>query len=179
MRKARNCMSNGLNHRTEFWRCLLGMPILISGAPVAAQENLRATLQSRYSDMKSAMAAHDQPAISAMLAPDFISIDVSGESKTASQTISEIDHLKPDPNKSSTTTILNVSPKEDAVAVEQKYDMKTLRIGADGVAHHVELIALSTDTWLRSGNAWLLQKTITREMSLIKDGQLVVHRVKS
>lgn len=128
--------------------------------------------------MKAATAAHDGSAISSLLAPDFVSLDVSGQSETASQMIAEVSALKPDPNKVSTTTLVSLNPVGNAVTAEQQYDMKTVRVGADGVAHQVRLVTLSTDTWVNSGSSWLLQRTVTDDMSLFRDGQLVAHKAK-
>lgn len=167
------------SRRSKSWGLWLGASIAAYAACAAAEENLKAELQSRYGAVKQAMSAHDAPAIRALLAPDFASIDVTGESKTAEQMISQVDSLPRDANKTSETTLLSVLPTADKVTVAQKYDMKAVRDGADGAAHQIELIAFSTDTWVRSGDVWLLQRTVTNEMSLLKDGKLVVHKAKS
>ncbi len=148
-----------------------------SGAS-GADDSLKDTLQARYAAMKAAMAAHDATAITAILAPGFTSIDVLGQSEAAPQMIAEVNGLKPDPNKVSTTTLMSVSPAASAVTVEQRYDMKTIKAGADGVAHNVELVTLSTDTWVRPANVWLIGRTVTDELSYFVDGQLVGHKVK-
>jgi len=97
----------------------------------SADDTLQAALQSRYAAMKSAMAAHDGAAIAAILAPDFVSVDVSGKSESASQMITEVNGLKPDANKSSETTLISVTTETDVVTVKQRYDMKTVRATAD------------------------------------------------
>lgn len=142
----------------------------------SADDSLKAALQSRYAAMKSAMAAHDGAAVTAILAPDFTSIDVLGQSEGAAQMIGEVNALKPDPNKSSETTLLSISPAANSAVVKQRYDMKTIKTAADGSQHSVELITLSTDSWTKSAGAWLLQRTVTNEMSYYKDGQLVMHK---
>jgi Domain of unknown function (DUF4440) len=128
--------------------------------------------------MKAAMAAHDGAAMAAIFAPDFTSVDVSGQSKTASQVISEVNDLKPDPNKSSETTLISISPAANVATVEQRYDMKTVRTAADGTQHNVELVTLSTDTWIRRGGVWLIERTVTNELSYFVDGRLGQHKLK-
>jgi len=128
--------------------------------------------------MKAAMAAHDRAAITAILAPDFASVDVSGQSKGASEMVANVTAMKPDPNKSSETTLISVTPAADAVVVEQRYHMKTVTTTADGTQHSVELVALSTDTWVKPADVWLIRRTVTNEASLFRDGQLVVHKQK-
>jgi len=139
---------------------------------------LKETLQSKYAAMKTAIAARDSAAIAAMLAPDFQSIGVSGQSETASQMITDVNTLEPDPDKVSTTTLTSVKSFANEVTVEQQYDMKTVKAAANGVTHHIELITLSTDTWVKAESVWLLKRTITDELSYFRDGQLVVHKVK-
>jgi hypothetical protein len=66
----------------------------------------------------------------------------------------------------------------DVATVEQQYDMKSIVNAADGTRHRIELLARSTDTWIKLGNAWRIERTVTNELSYFKDGKLVVHRVK-
>jgi hypothetical protein len=109
----------------------------VAAGPVAsrADDSLRTALEARYADMKAAMAAHDSAAIAATIAPDFASVDVSGQSKGASQVIADVTALKPDPNRSSETTLISITPAADAVTVQQQYHMKTIVTAADGVQH--------------------------------------------
>jgi Domain of unknown function (DUF4440) len=167
-----------VNSQSRLLRSVIGALILIGASPVAAEGVLKAALQARYDAMKAAMAAHDGSAISVLLAPDFRSLDISGKSETASQMIAEVNGLKADPNKASVTTLVFISPVGNTVTVGQQYEMKTIRAGTDGVAHQAKVIMLSTDTWVKSGDAWLLQRTVTDDMSLFSDGQLVFHKVK-
>ncbi len=152
----------------------------LSTVPIArsAEDPLREVLQSRYAAMKAAMAAHDGPGIAAILAPNFVSVDVSGKSENASQTIAEVNALKTDPDKSSNTTLSSISPGSTAVTVEQRYDMKTKSTTADGTQHDVELVTLSTDTWVKSGNVWLIERTVTDDVTYFVDGKLTAHRAK-
>jgi hypothetical protein len=143
-----------------------------------AANDLKSVLQARYAEMKAAMAAHNDAAVAAILAPGFISIDTSGQSEGASQMISEVDRLQPDPNKTSTTTLESVTQHGDTAMVEQRYDMRTTKTGPDGVHHKVELITRSTDTWVKPKATWLLQKTVTNELSYYVDGAVVAHKAR-
>ena len=105
-------------------------------------------LQSRYDLMKVAMAAHDEVARAMLLAPNFVSEDVSANLQTASQMIKDVKNLKADPNKSSKTTLVSVdSVTRKRVMVVQRYDMKTVRADPDGSRHTFDLMTVSTDTW--------------------------------
>ena len=150
--------------------------VLAGSIARAADDPLRAALQLRYAAMKAAMAAHDGSGIAAILAPNFVSIDVTGQFETASQMIAEVNALKPDPNKSSETTLIFVVPEAKAATVKQRYDMKTVGTAADGSQHHFELVTLSTDTWIKPANAWLMERTVTNDVSMFTDGKLVTHK---
>ncbi len=93
--------------------------------------------------------------------------------------IAEVNSLKPDPHKISITTIVSVMPEPNDVVVQQRYDMTTIKVAADGGSNKVELIALSTDTWIKPGKTWLCDKTVTDEISVLVNGQLAEHYTKS
>jgi hypothetical protein len=112
--------------RLDFLRKLgLSLALFVACVPAGpiasrADDSLRSALESRYAAMKAAMAAHDSAAIAAIFAPDFASVDVSGQSKGASQVIADVTALKPDPNRSSETTLISIVPAAEAVTVEQR-----------------------------------------------------------
>jgi hypothetical protein len=157
----------------------LGLSLVVSIACVSAvsgawsaDTSLKAALQSRYLDMKSAVDAHDGAAMAAILAPDFASVDISGRSQTASQMIAEVNAMKPDPNRSSETTLISITPGAKAVTVEQQYDMKTIALRPNGTQHKFEMVALSTDSWVKPADVWLIERTVTTEVSYFTDGRL-------
>lgn len=158
---------------------LLSLACASTGSIVeAADDTLKAALQSRYADMKAAMAARDAAAIAAIFAPDFVSVEVSGQSRDASQVIADLTAMKSDPDKTSETTLLSITPGPNAVTVEQRYDMKSIVTAADGRRYNIELVALSTDTWIKPADVWLIQRTVTNELSFFSNGQLIGHKVK-
>jgi hypothetical protein len=140
----------------------------------ADDSSVRAALQARYAAMKTAMAERNSKAIAALLAPDFISIDSSGQSENASEMIQEVDGLPKDPSKVSTTTLLSIKVAGNSAVADQRYEMRTIK--ADGSKDSVRLITLSTDTWVNSNGVWLLRKTVTNQLDYYKNGQLVMHK---
>lgn len=163
----------------------LGLSLVLSVACIsagsiagAADDSLRAALQSRYAELKVATAARDAAALAAIFAPDFVSVEVSGQSRGASQVIAELNAVKPDPNKTSETTLITITPGASAVTVEQRYDMKSVRTAADGTQHNIELVALSTDSWIKPGDVWLIQRTVTHELAVFDGGKLIMHKLK-
>ena len=55
--------------------------------------------------------------------------------------------------------------------VQQRYNMKTTKSGQDDSKRNIELIAISTDTWINPNGVWLLQKTVTKQTDLFVDGK--------
>jgi ketosteroid isomerase-like protein len=163
--------------RAALWAGALAFALLVPPVCIASAEPaLKAVFQGRYADMKAAMAAHDANAIAALLSPDFISVDVSGKGEAAAKMIADVNALKPDSNKTSQTTILSVADDGATATVRQRYDMHTVKAGMDGVAHEIDLAALSTDTWVKDKGAWLLSRTETNELTYSIDGKIVAHR---
>jgi len=140
-------------------------------------DSLRPVFEGRYAAMKSAMAARDGKAISEILAPDFISEDASGQKENADTMIQEVLALPKDPLKVSSTTILSIKISADSATINQRYDMKTTKAGPDGNKRDVEMIAVSTDTWIKSKDTWLLQRTVTNQMDYSANGKVIVHKV--
>jgi ketosteroid isomerase-like protein len=165
-----------------------GLLTLCCGVSLAAsaQETVRGTVddslhlvfEGRYAAMKAAMAARDGRAISKMLAPDFVSEDASGQKENANEMIQEVISLPKDPEKKSKTTILSVKTNQNGAVVDQRYNMKTTKSAPDGSKRDVELIAVSTDRWIKSKDRWLLQRTVTNQMDYIVDGKQVIHQVR-
>jgi ketosteroid isomerase-like protein len=157
----------------------LFLVLSVAGASAgAADDSVRTALQSRYADLKAAMTTRDAAALTAIFAPDFVSVDASGQSKAASQVMADLNAMKPDPNKTNETTLISITAGEDAVTVEQRYDMKTVRTAADGTQHNMELVALSTDSWIKPADVWLIQRTVTHELSVFDGGKLIMHKLK-
>jgi ketosteroid isomerase-like protein len=154
------------------------MSTMIAGSVLAAETDLRMRLEAQYAAMKAAMAARDADAISALLAPDFVSVDSSNQSEDAARMIREVVALPPDPNKDSHTTLTNVTGTGDTAVVEQRYDMTTKKIGPDGKTQDVKMSALSTDTWVNSNGFWRLKRTVTNQIDYTINGQAVMHKVR-
>jgi hypothetical protein len=85
--------------------------------------------------------------------------------------------LPKDPLKLTNTTILSIKVHEDSAILNQRYDMKTTKTGPDGSKRDVDLISVSTDTWIKSKDTWLLRKTVTNQMDYFVNGKPLVHKV--
>jgi hypothetical protein len=128
--------------------------------------------------MKTAMSSRDPRAILSLLTADFIGVDVSGQTVNGDQMAREVSALPIDPHKDSSTTIKSVARKGSSATVNQKYDMRTTKTGADGAVRNVELIAESTDSWILKDGTWLLQRSITNQMDYFVNGVAVMHKTR-
>lgn len=160
-------------------RAVILASVLIS-APVGAQDtrpSLNAELSARYADMKSAIARKDEAAIRSLLAPGFVSVDVTGKSEDATAMIKEVVALAPDPTRKSRTVIISASRSGSTALVEQRYEgTKTVK-GPDGSDKSVTLTTLSRDNWINDRSVWRIARTVTEQLDYSVDGVSVVHKV--
>jgi ketosteroid isomerase-like protein len=151
---------------------------IMVGSVLVAEPDLQPRLEAQYGALKAAMAARDSNAISALLTPDFVSVDSSNQSKDATKMIQETAALPLDPNKDSHTTLTDVNSNGDTAVVEQRYDMTTKKIGRDGNMQDIKMTTLSTDTWVNSNGFWRLKRTVTNQLDVAINGQTVIHKVR-
>lgn len=157
--------------------CFLMM--FLTGPCRSENNQLRTILEGRYAAMKSAMTRHDAKEVASLLAPDFVSIDVSGGKQTGDQMIEAVRRLPPnDREKVSNTTLLSIEANGDKAVVKQRYNMKTVKAAQDGTKHQVELTTLSTDAWILTHGTWLMQRTATDQMDYLVDGRAMLHKVR-
>jgi len=135
---------------------------------------LKSELEGRYAALESAMAARDASAMRALLAPDFVSVDVDGSTQNADEMISQIDAL-PHAGRPGGTRLLSVTANGDTVTVEQEFKSTTIGPGVAQRAH--TLIILSTDTWVKVNGSWVCQRTVTDEIDRYVNGTLISHVV--
>jgi hypothetical protein len=154
----------------------------LSAVPAQAQidpgEALRPVLEKRYAELKTAMADRNPQALSALLAPGFVSEDISGKTTSAEEMIKELAALPKDTGKTTGTVLLSIKPQGDRAVVEQRYHMTTTKALPDGNRQAIDLVTLSTDTWLHSGDRWLMEKTVTNQIDYTVDGKVLMHKVR-
>jgi hypothetical protein len=159
---------------------LLCLVTILAVSPARAEDSaLRGILEKRYAAMKAAMADRNATAVSSLLASDFVSVDISGQSENATQMVQEVFTLPNDPLKVSDTTLLSVKASNNTAVVSQRYDMKTTKTAQDGSKRDIELITVSTDTWINSNGIWLIQKTVTDQLDYSVNGQSTIHKIRA
>jgi hypothetical protein len=126
--------------------------------------------------MNAAMANRDGKALSALLAPSYSSVDISGDTENADYALQSMKKLPIDPHQTSTTTLLSITPDANTAVVEQRYDVKSVKFGPDGASRSTELVSTSTDTWVNLNGAWLIQRTVIKQFDYFVNGKLVKHQ---
>jgi Domain of unknown function (DUF4440) len=155
---------------------VLAMALFVATTTVHAAEQTP-VFEKRYAEMKEAMDRRDSKAVATLLAPEFVSEDVSGKVETAQQMLSEVSALPPqDPNKKSQTTLLSVKVVGNVASVTQRYHMTTTKAAPGGGTNSIELNAVSLDTWKLINGSWLQARTVTQQMDYLINGQSVVHK---
>ncbi len=149
------------------------MVVAVAGAAYA-QEDPKLAFEARYAELSSAMLGKDGARVGAILAPDFQSTDIRGDTHTRAESLermsqipAEMAELKP------VTKVLSVQQSGDTAAVESQMTMHMKRPDESGTEVTLDIAVTANDTWVQRGGAWLLQKTVQKEMSVSKDGEVV------
>ena len=131
-----------------------------------AEHPLRPTLEARYAAMRDAMASGQREAVSALLAPAFVSVDVRGKESTAEQMIDSVVKLRIDRSKrTATTTLVSIEEASGMARVLQHYDMTTTENVGPTMPKNLQ--TLSIDKWVNCNGTWLAAKTQTLEVEVI------------
>jgi len=140
----------------------------------------RADFTARYVILRDAMDSREDKAIKALLTPDFQAVDAMGNSQSADDMISALALIPVDPSRERSTTVDSVTPASDGKSADviQSYHTVVKRQGRDGADHVIEIRARSKDHWLLSGSKWLLQRTESQDMTILRDGIEVRHRTR-
>ena len=155
----------------------IGLLWVSSSAIGATHVSLQVVLQERYAALEAAVVARDSTGIAELLAPGFTSVDVGGVTQSAAQMIGQLRGLPQDPHKISNTTILSIEQHGNTAIAIQRYHMTTTKSQPDTTSTQaIELGATSTDNWVHSNGVWLLQRTVTDDISYKVDGKLLAHK---
>jgi hypothetical protein len=148
--------------------------------PAAARDegSLLPALQARYKILQAAVTAGDDKALSAILAPHFVGIDVAGE---ADGTKALLAGLEVSRAGADAVTMTISSPKErgDLLTVSRRLDIKARNPGAFEEARSVEFVAYSIDTWVKVDGTWLLQKSTAEQLAYYVDGEQIARDVRA
>jgi hypothetical protein len=148
--------------------------------PAAAHDDgsVLPALQARYKILQAAVAAGDDKALSAVLAPHFVGIDVAGETDGTKALVAGLELNQPGAD---TVAMTISSPKErgDSVTVRRRLEIKARNPDAFEDARSVEFVAYSTDTWVKVDGTWLLQKSTAQQLAYYVDGEQIARDVRA
>jgi hypothetical protein len=144
---------------------------------VPAEHPLRPVLDSRYLEMRAAMASGNAAAIAQLLTSDFTSIDVRGKTIGAEAMISMVLSLNVDRSKRSVqTVIVDVVDGGDEASVQQQYTMISAKDAPWSMPR--SLFTFSHDKWKKVRGEWLLSRTETQEIEIVSRLGIRSHLVK-
>lgn len=150
-------------------------------APAHAQTDAKAEFQARYTALRAAMEAHDAAAIGKIFAPDYQITDLSGDTHPGSELIERMNKMaaRPaDPSRHAETKVLSATIAGNTATVDQQLVAGGKRAGDDGVEHTMEMVAQSTDTWVKTGDDWKLARTVQVSRTVKRDGEVFFHQGK-
>lgn len=71
------------------------------------------------------------------------------------------------------TKVLTVKVSGDTAAVDSQMNLQMKRPDENGEEMTLDIAVISADTWVNRGGVWLLQKSVQKEMTVSKDGEIV------
>lgn len=141
---------------------------------VQAQEDPKAAFEARYTEMRNAMLAKDRAATEKLLAPDYQSTDIRGETHNRSDVLDRLANLPPEmANMKPETKVLTIKLSGDSAAVDSQMTMQMKRPDESGAEMTLDIAVVAADTWVNRGGTWLLQKSVQKELTVSKDGEVV------
>jgi hypothetical protein len=157
---------------------LAGGVLVVAAAGAAyAQTDPKVAFEARYAELTTAMLGKDTAKAGAIMAPEFESTDIRGETHTRTEALermgqmpAEMAEVKPQ------TKVVAVKMNGDTAAVDSQMSMQMERPDDTGKTAKLEITMLASDTWVQRGGVWLLQKSVQKDMSISKDGEVVFHQ---
>lgn len=156
--------------RANFW--MGGIVAIAVAGTAVAQVDPKAVFQARYDTFRAAMAAGDSAAVNGILAPGYQMTDIQGGVHDASGLAAMMQRMPAAMSKNATTTVLEASVSGDSAAVKQELSAKGTREGPDGNAMNLEMSIVSNDTWIKTGDAWLLKASLQKNVTVKRDGEV-------
>ena len=155
------------------WLAGGAMVVAVAGAAYA-QEDPKVAFEARDSELSAAMLGKDGAKVGAILAPDFQSTDIRGDTHTRADSLARMADMPPEmAQMKPVTKVLSVKQSGDTAAVESQMTMQMKRPDESGTEVTLDIAMSANDTWVQRGSVWLLQKSVQKEMSVSKDGEVM------
>jgi Domain of unknown function (DUF4440) len=149
------------------------MAVAVAGAAYA-QADPKAVFEARYIELTSAMLSKDPAKVGAMVTADYESTDIRGDTHNRAEVIEQMgkmpagmENMKPE------TKVLGVKLSGDTAAVDSQMNVQMKRPDETGAEMTLDIAIVSADTWVNQGGVWLLKKSVQKELTVSKDGEVV------
>ncbi|MBN8501205.1 MAG: nuclear transport factor 2 family protein [Sphingomonadales bacterium] len=155
------------------WLAGGAMIVAIAGS-AQAQQDPKAMFEARYAEMTAAMMAKDTTKVGALLASDYESTDIRGETHNRADSLEKLSQMPPEMAElKPQTKVVNVKLNGDSAAVDAEMTLQMKRPDETGTEVTLDIRMVSADVWVQRGGIWQLQKSVQKEMSVSKDGEVV------
>lgn len=144
--------------------------------PALAQVDAKALFEGRYAGLRAAMQAQDAAAAGQFVTSDYQLTDIRGEAHGLADAMAQAGRIPSDPAHKPVTRILSAAVNGESAAVDQELTIDTTRTGGDGAEHQIEIIVVSSDSWVHRGDAWLLSKSVQKDLTVKRDGEVFMHQ---
>lgn len=144
-------------------------------APALAQD-AKSVFAPRYAELHAATEARDMAAIGKIVTADFEMTDIRGDVHTMAEMQDMFAKMPQDPNLKPKYEILSAKIEGTTATVQNQMSMHMSRPMEDGSVAELDITVISEDNWVQQGGVWMLQKSVQKDISVAKDGEVVFHQ---
>lgn len=157
---------------------LAGGAIIVAASTAAQAQDANSAFEGRYAELTTALVGKDGAKLSTILAPEFESTDLRGETVNRTDMLARMTQMPAGPDIKPQTKLLSVKVAGDAAAVESQMTVQVKRPDQSGAEMALDVALTADDTWVQRGGVWMLQKTVQKEMIVSRDGEVVFRQGK-
>lgn len=157
---------------------IAGGAMIVAIAGTAHAQDATAGFESRYAELTGAMLGKDSAKLGAILAPEFESTDIRGETHNRAEALARMGQIPGGQDVKPQTKVLSVKMTGDSAAVESLMTVQIKRPDQNGDEMALDIAIAANDTWVQRGGAWMLQKTVQKEMTVSRGGEVVFRQAK-
>lgn len=154
------------------WLAGGAMVVAVAGA-AQAQEDPKAMFEGRYAELSTAMLGKDRAGAEKLLAPEYESTDIRGDTYNRAEVLDRMGRMPGGADFKPQTSVLKVKLNGASAAVDSQMTIKMQRPDENGEEMTLEVTIVSADTWVQRGGVWLMQKSVQKEMSVARNGEVV------
>ena len=152
---------------------IAGGAMIVAAASVAHAQDAQAGFESRYAELTAAMLGKDSAKLGTILAPEFESTDIRGETHNRAEALERMGQMPGGQDIKPQTKVLSVKLAGDSAAVESQMTVQIKRPDQNGREMALDIAVNANDTWVQRGGVWMLQKTVQKEMTVSRGGEVV------